>query len=523
MKKKAQSYEGPLTKELSSYRKNQERLSKRPFNHCSQTKVISAINRSHVVYLGDFHTFDQNSKNLERIIKILMSQKKKLSLGVEFIHQRHQLAIDQYLDGHLTELEFLETIEYKDSWRFPWFYYKVFFEHAKENDFKIIALNTDGGLEVRDQNAAEMIADYLHNNKNEIMLVLFGEYHISPNKLPARVKKLMNKNLIQTIIHQNLDHVFWKLEANPKSPFIQFNDYEFSLQTSPPWIKYESMIYWYENLIEDPEFEIHQYMLTTGYMAFNSSVPDNFDYLCKEIAEALGIKIQRSHLEDFNIYDHQKLKYVEKEIVKIKSTSIRQLHQKFLYKGKMFKIPSQQIYYCSSYSINRLSYLAGIHLLDFVLKEQNPDYEDIWSRSTQSEKFIFLTYRFTIGYLASKIINPYRKCDLYLDLIKPGQTALTAKNAKLIKKIIDDTHLKNSKLSQHLKSKSLITLYYSASQIGHMFGDLIYDRHLSKKSRMTVEMLKTLFSTDFSEELFHSLLRKVMPEKSYKEYKKRIF
>lgn len=531
MKKKALSYEGPLTKDFSKYRANQRAYAKRDFKLSNIKKLVHSIEQSHIVYLGDFHTFDQSSKNLQRIVRILMRHKHKLSLGVEFVHQDHQLSIDQFLAGLITEGEFLETIDYKESWRFPWTYYQVFFQLARENNIEIIALNSSGPLAERDKVAGELIAQYLHGKKDSIMLVLFGEYHIVPNKLPKIVERKMSSELRQTIIHQNLDEVYWKLQSMPssktqKGPIIQFSDNEFSLQTSPPWIKYESMIYWYENLIDDPGFDIHQYMLETGFIAFNSSVPDTFHYLATSISKSLGIK-KTGFLDDFNIYDHLKLKLVESKIHRLPTSSLKSLHKHFIQKGKKFKLPFERTYYASSYSINRISYLAGVHIHDGLCQEINEGHEKIWLRSTNKQKFIFMTYRFTMGHLASKIINPYVKCDLYQDIVSalhsPKTALLKKRNFRVVKAILDETQKSTTVLDELLRGKSLVTLFYCSQSVGHIFGDRIYDEYFKKRKRPPKNLLNILVSGQYGEEAFSLLLRSLLPKESYKSLKKRLF
>ena len=143
------------------------------------------------------------------------------------------------------------------------------------------------------------------------MLILFGELHIYPNKIPQLVSQKI-KDIKQTIIHQNLDEVFWKLNTMDQvggwgDKIVKFNSQEFCLQTSMPWIKYESMIYWYENLCEDPEFDLHQYIIETGSKLFSSNIQDNFLLILQKITNQLNLDVTDSELEDFNLYDHQKI------------------------------------------------------------------------------------------------------------------------------------------------------------------------------------------------------------------------
>lgn len=318
------SYEGEISTEFKRYLKDQKKFAKRPFNESGIQDLLKSIRSSDLVYLGDFHSFDQNARNLERILRNLIKTKsRKLALGVEFVHIEHQKAIDQFLDNLITEFEFLESINYHESWRFPWSHYRIFFQLAKKHNLKIIALNSHGTLVERDQTAANIINDYLDIHPGTTLLILFGELHIVPDKLPSLVKRT-DPEFKHTIIHQNLDEVFWNSESENKDiQVVKFNEHEYSLQTSPPWVKYESMIYWYENLVEDPAFELHEFIMDTGLMAFNSTVPENFYYITEKVCSALQLELSPQDMEDFNLYDHSKLDYLLGKVEELEKNSLR--------------------------------------------------------------------------------------------------------------------------------------------------------------------------------------------------------
>lgn len=531
MKKKAQTYEGELPKELKSYRRNMVNLAKRDFKISDFKELLQAIGSSSVVYLGDFHTFDQSSKNLQRLVRSLAHKKRKLILGVEFVQYTHQDKIDQYLNRHITEFEFLESINYKESWRFPWYHYKVFFELAKKNKLKIVALNSHGSLKERDQFASDLLVEHLYSSPDALFLVLFGEYHIAPNKLPQCVEKKIPFPLKQTVIHQNLDQVYWNLQRQNRSPeshIVKFNDFEFSLQTSPPWIKYESMIHWFENLIEDPGFELHRYMLETGFMALNSSVPDTFVYICQQLAKALHFKVSRFLLEDFNIYDHQNMDFVLELLNKLPQQKMIDHYSKFVIKGRKFKIPFSRNYYCSSYSINRISYLAGLHLLDLFQAGHHENYEKILTGKKQTQKFVFLCYQMMMGYFSSKLINPYRKCDLYTDVVKRLHSPLTPndmkKDLRATKRILD-LNIKNNPdgLEDVLKGLRMGSLYNIAKNVGYILGDFLFEIHFKKSDKDFSQIISYLQSGQFETEQFLTMLRKLLPSHSYKKSQKRLF
>lgn len=531
MRKKALSYEGDISADLVTYRTNQRKWASRDFQLSNIKELLKNIETSQIVYLGDFHTFDQSSRNLQRLLKTLLKTRKKLYLGVEFIHHQYQDQIDHYVKKNITEYEFLEAIQYKESWRFPWVYYRVFFDLARKKKVQIVALNSKGTLKQRDQFAAQLICKHIEENSKALMLVLFGEYHITPNKLPAYVEKQASVSIAQTLIHQNLDQVFWGLKdlnKHTESQIVKFSPREFSLQTSPPWIKYESMIYWYENLIEDPDFEIHHYMLETGFMALNSSVPDTFFYISNQVASAIDYVPEKTIIEDFNIYDHQKMDFILEQIDKLPTTSLRSQYKQLVKEGRKFKLPFSRIYYCSSYSVNRISYLAGLHLLDIFQSSQNPDYEHILIGKNKNQKFIFSCYQMMMGYFSSKIINPYRKCDLYGDIHRklhhPKLTAKKRNELKLSKRVLDLVQRDNSdSLELILKGTSSPKLSAVAKNVGYILGDRLFENHYKRSSKTFSIILADLKDGHFEDKEFFRLLKKLLPAKFYKEQNKHLF
>ncbi len=537
LKKKAKSLEGEVSKELIQYEKNQRKYASREFTQSSMDELFNQINKGQVVYLGDFHSFDQNSRNLERLIRTLIKQKKAFSLGVEFVDQKHQKAIDNYLKRNLTEFEFLEAIDYHESWRFPWVYYRPFFEMARENNVSVLALNTEGGLKERDENAALKIEKLFKERPDSRLLVLFGELHIVRNKLPQMVAKKLTPivpDYQDVIIHQNLDEVYWKLHEihiEKHNQIIRFEDNEFALLSAPPWIKYESMIYWYENLADSPELEISDYLLNEGVLYLNSNVPENFLFLCEKIRETLEIedKIDLEDLEDFNLYEHQKLEIVTEKISSIAQTRLIHFFERLLSEGRIFRIPMSSSYYCSSYSINRMGQLAGVHLEHLIQQKQGLEDEDLWIKSKSFEKYISIIKTNAIGFLSSKIINPYRKCDLYGDVIDQ-LNSLHNSEVKDIQKISilqlfkDTIELDETiSLKEIIKGKKLFILHEAARKVGFYWGEVIYEDFIVNKRKDINDLMNYLFDISLSESDFKSILRQILPKEVYPKHKKRYF
>ncbi len=523
MKRKASEFEVEESQQLKSFKSNQKELASRSFKQSNIEELIESIKSSQVIFLGDFHTFDQQSKNLERLLRTLMEKKEKLLLGVEFVNQNKQNAIDQFSNQTITAMEFLEMVNYSESWRFPWHVYKPFFEMARKGEVEIFALNTTGSLEERDANAALKVKEILKEHPDGKLLIFFGELHITPNKLPQRVKELC-PDADQTIVHQNLDEVYWKLEGHGDQ-VVKFEEREFSLQTSPPWVKYESMVYWFENLCEDPDFDLNQYLMGSGNMSLNSNVPENFHYLSEELSRSLILSVDEEELEDFNLADHNQISLVLEKIENLDSEELKDFYKTLIARGKSFHLPGTNLLYCSNYSMNRLSFLAGIHLFETIQKRESTP-----KISCDNNSLFFLRFcqQNLIGYFSSKLINPYRKCDMYLNfklsLEQEDLSPKERKNAELFVEILDSKDdLK--KLQELLNKQDSITLFYVGRFLGKFLGEVLYMRIFNEKKLLKryEELKERLFISQANLENFLAFTNLILPGESYKELRKRSF
>ncbi len=475
LKQKALEYEKLLGTTIKNYKRAQERFAKRPFQLSSPEELFTAIKSAQIIYLGDFHTFDQSIKNLKRILKLLYSNANNdLYLGLELISSDKQEVLDNYLKQNITEEQFLKQIEYSHSWNFPWSHYKIIFDFAIENHIPIVALNSSGTLAQRDNHAAQKIHCHFKQLPNSKLLVLFGELHIIPSKLPHKVKKRC-PNIKELIIHQNLDEVFWQLKRQGEnSEVIKFSPTEFSLQTSPPWLKYESMIFWYEHLSEDSASEAQNFMIETGKLLFNDDIYDNFIFLVKKIQDSLNIKPELTNLDDYTLYDFDNLADALQQIEEKTPSSLQIVLQKILQAGEFVSIPNSKSYYCASYTITRIAYLAGIHLYKCYAPTKN-----IITTKRVNKVFVFVLFfkEAFFGYLGSKIVNPSHKCNMYLDFQKlitqKANSRLTKRDTKIAQQIITILQDENQ-LHPLITHNSHLFNFFFAKQFAHFTAELLY-------------------------------------------------
>lgn len=511
LKNKALSYEMGNA-EIDKYLQNQQQFATREFAYSDMSELISAAENADVIFIGDFHTFDQNIRNVLRLVRAVLAQNQDCLIGLEMVAHQHQLYIDSFLEGHITELEFLESIKYHDSWRFPWSHYKLIFELAKEHKIRLVGLNKQGTLQQRDVYASELIEKY-HGESNSKMIILYGELHISLNKIPAlTMNKLPYKK--QLILHQNLDEVYWKiLNENKEQAIVKYSPNEFCIISAPPWIKYESMIYWYENLCDDPEFDIHEYIIENGKKIFSEDTHENFFHICEQITTHLNLKVNISEMEDYNLYDHTNLEYVEDQLTNSLDKKQRQFYEYLIASSRSFRFLGNN-YYCSSYSLNRISYLAGIHFLHHYLKNRN--ILPITLRQ-QPESFLMLcTWEAVFAYYFSKIINPHRKCEMYKD-IQLKSSIGTASSKKASALTLSLLHLEKATIK--LEQFSLPELYETALNLGHILGEYLYI--LSSENKIHIEAI--VQKLEFELNNFIALKQDLLSNFDFQNHQKRYF
>ncbi len=511
LKERAFSYEGRPSQLLQTYRDDHNFYSQRDFSISNLSTMLKQITRAQVTYLGDFHTYDQNPRNFLRIIRTLVSNQRPFKIGLEMIHYQDTHLIDAFLNDHITELEFLESIHYHDSWRFPWNHYKILFDEARKYQIPVIGLNSRGNLEKRDQKAAEIIQDNLTRDPNSLFLILFGELHLSPNRLPQKVQEATTDIKIeQVIIHQNLDEVYWKLEpelTGNEVNVVQFNKGEFCLISSPPWLKYESMCYWYESLMDDPEYDIHNYIIEKGAKTFNYSTHENFQSLFLSLT--FQLKLQHQQIDqDFNLYDHTRLSYLSDKIGQYQNPSLQSYLQSLLKSNKSFVIPDSNILYCGNYSLNKMAKLAGKF---YFQKQLNFSIQELLSSPDNKKIFLFLIMNHFFSYLFAKVLNPHLKCDLYQDLLQRRNwpTHEEAHSAKIALQTFQE-------LAYPDDENSLILFHHSAKFIAEILAENFYH---------SLSALPTVLPTflDIQNLELKNLFSLILKDQNYTKQKKRTF
>ena len=212
--------------------------------------VIPQLTDKNVVFIGEDHErYDQHLSQFEMIRRLHMRAPGHWTIGVEYFQRSFQPYLDAYIDGTISEREFLVKTEYFERWGYDYRLYRQIFEYAREERIPLVALNAERELtdevdksgltglapsdrsrlpqqieppdtnyrerlhqafeehpavasadferfvqvqSVWDETMAQAVADYLSAHPDKAMVVLAGAGHIAfGSGIPSRVRRRM--------------------------------------------------------------------------------------------------------------------------------------------------------------------------------------------------------------------------------------------------------------------------------------------------------------------------------------------
>jgi len=103
------------------------------------SEALQGLQGKKIVLVGEQH--DQSGHHVAQleIIKALHSSGTPVAVGLEMFRTSSQDALDQWVNGRLSEKEFQKV--YYDNWGFPWALYSMIFEFAREVKIPMVGLN----------------------------------------------------------------------------------------------------------------------------------------------------------------------------------------------------------------------------------------------------------------------------------------------------------------------------------------------------------------------------------------------
>ncbi|MBC8183462.1 ChaN family lipoprotein [candidate division KSB1 bacterium] len=104
---------------------------------------INKIKDYRVIMVGESHTSETNHQVQLEIIKKLIEAGQTVCLALEMFNPAQNEALNNYASGKTNEEEFLEEVDYFNTWGHNYRYYKPIFDYARENKLKMYGVNIE--------------------------------------------------------------------------------------------------------------------------------------------------------------------------------------------------------------------------------------------------------------------------------------------------------------------------------------------------------------------------------------------
>lgn len=476
---------------LVRYQEEYDRELRKPWKVSSREKLLTAIERARVVWLGDFHALQQSQKAQLRILKALPDT-QNLLLGIECIEARHQAQLDRYIQGKLSEREFLKAVEWKRSWGFPWEYYKPLFRWAIRHRVRVFALNLKTekkslqALRQRDEFSGKRIAEILVKHPGHRMAVVFGDLHLASKHLPQVVQRHL-KNSSFAFVFQNPENIYFQLlkkEIEHQVDVVELTRNKYCLVSVPPWVKWQNYLLYLES-------------------QYDRSVEDDLDLMdyvakyIKLISEDLGVIVPTEHFSIASANDKGAWSQIQKALTEKELEIVRS----WIEDGRSFFLPDAGIGYLGRASVNGAAQLA-MAIVSAHLSGQ----KKIPSKFPQD--FVKMIWLEAVQYFGSKLINPKRKTDTLNDVKatlaarNPLDQGKEAMQLALSQKMLELLHLSQGRKERELLRPRKKKAYLEAARIlGGILGEKLYFAYrrklLSKASLMSL-LKKSLDAEGFA-------------------------
>ncbi len=184
----------------------------------SREKLEKIIRKSDIIYAGEQHDKEEAHKIQLEVIKILHQKKKeKICVGFEMLNRTLQNILDEYIEGKLSEEEFLNKVDWEKEWGFDYNLYKPIFDFIKENKLKAVALNVPrkivskvarGGLESLSDEEKSLIArDIKVVNDEEYNKYLSQTYHGHGENPMNKIMSFENYKLAMAVWNETMAEI----------------------------------------------------------------------------------------------------------------------------------------------------------------------------------------------------------------------------------------------------------------------------------------------------------------------------
>jgi hypothetical protein len=502
-------------KALDRYSREYHRFLRRYESIVPSSALIKHVLSSDIVYHGDYHTLRQSQRSVLRIFRDI-ADKRPVMLCLEMFHAGDQEIVDRFMRGELLEKEFLDKIAYRKKWEFRFENWLPLLDLCRKHHVPVFGINEpqEGkqSLRQRDESAAVIVATLAIRNPGALVYVVDGDYHISPDHLPARVREKLRPLRIETrctIIYQNDANLYWQLagEGREDADVLQIDENSFCIINSTPANKLQSYLNWLE-YSEDAYHPMHTEWEDLSDDSGNTTVPG----IIKTICAILELPYPGEEIERLEIYYGRHLDFMEmigtsKELACMEQEIWRKIRKDegFLLEYARERAGHYLIYLPNS-SLNSAAEEAA-HFINAVMRGNCGKPRSLF------DCFYATVLTEALGFFGSKLINERRKVQTlsamrtYIGSFKNAQKPPSKQERTktgLCHLLLRHRFLEHAESDPAAFRRKFGAVYADrkgmaaefATQLGYMLGDRLY--YAVKKRKFPLKEVIDLFANDFS-------------------------
>ena len=104
-------------------------------------QLIDQIASKDLIFIGEVHNNPEHHLIHVQIIQALMDRCGPVTIAMESFQKTKQESLDRYLQGKLTEEEFLKEVNWSEEWGYEYHFYRPLILLARQNMSRILAIN----------------------------------------------------------------------------------------------------------------------------------------------------------------------------------------------------------------------------------------------------------------------------------------------------------------------------------------------------------------------------------------------
>ncbi len=149
--------------------------------------LVADLGSEDVIFIGEVHDNPEHHLIQVQLLQALTARHAPVTVGMEFFEAPRQEILDRYMNGVLTEEEFLARVEWGKTWGYPYRFYRALIQETRRSGSCLLALNAPrsivkkvarSGLKSLESHERAQVAEIVHLKNSEHRAFLREVYEL---------------------------------------------------------------------------------------------------------------------------------------------------------------------------------------------------------------------------------------------------------------------------------------------------------------------------------------------------------